>query len=608
MSHMSRIARNLLITAAVGVTSLVLTPATAGAGAGAAATPTFPNVVSVGDTDLPGSIELRNANTDPQTTDVNTVCNFGDALPCPVDDQGITLTPSCGMLGAFSVCDPAGADPGVFTITGTPTGSAGTECDGMQFDFAVIDPVLGQYRFTPQGGDNVTLPGFGALCRIDFTFDVVSVPTIDFPDGVPEPPGLPGVQTVQITDHTQITGEVLTASARGTSEGITVNPAQPTIATTASAATQLGAEQLTDVVTVSGRVSPQDSATVDFQLFGPDDATCEGTPVFESLDVPYPASGGPVTSTAFAPTLPGTYRWIASYSGDLNNRPATGACNDANESVDVSKASPTMATAASPTVALGGGQITDTATVSGRVSPQDSATVDFQLFGPDDATCEGTPVFESLDVPYPAAGEPVSSAAFTPTTPGTYRWTASYSGDANNNPVAGACNDPNEDVVVTKANPTIETVASDDIVLGVGLLSDTATVSGLVNPQAGATIDFRLYGPDDTTCSNTPIFTSLGVAYPAAGGTVSSAPFLPEVSGTYRWVASYSGDAYNNPVAGACNDANENVVVEEPGANAPELPATGASTNVVLILIGAGLILAGGALVTLGNRRDARPV
>ena len=495
MSHMSRIARNLLITAAVGVTSLVLTPATAGAGAGAAATPTFPNVVSVGDTDLPGSIELRNANTDPQTTDVNTVCNFGDALPCPVDDQGITLTPSCGMLGAFSVCDPAGADPGVFTITGTPTGSAGTECDGMQFDFAVIDPVLGQYRFTPQGGDNVTLPGFGALCRIDFTFDVVSVPTIDFPDGVPEPPGLPGVQTVQITDHTQITGEVLTASARGTSEGITVNPAQPTIATTASAATQLGAEQLTDVVTVSG-----------------------------------------------------------------------------------------------------------------RVSPQDSATVDFQLFGPDDATCEGTPVFESLDVPYPAAGEPVSSAAFTPTTPGTYRWTASYSGDANNNPVAGACNDPNEDVVVTKANPTIETVASDDIVLGVGLLSDTATVSGLVNPQAGATIDFRLYGPDDTTCSNTPIFTSLGVTYPAAGGTVSSAPFLPEVSGTYRWVASYSGDAYNNPVAGACNDANENVVVEEPGANAPELPATGASTNVVLILIGAGLILAGGALVTLGNRRDARPV
>ena len=106
--------------------------------------------VTVGDTAAAGSIEIRNANTDPNTADVNTVCNFGDPFPCPPNDQGITLIPSCGKLGAFSVCDPDGADPDVFVITGTPSGSVGTECAGMLFDFALIDPIFGQYRFTPK--------------------------------------------------------------------------------------------------------------------------------------------------------------------------------------------------------------------------------------------------------------------------------------------------------------------------------------------------------------------------------------------------------------------------------------------------------------------------
>jgi LPXTG-motif cell wall-anchored protein len=266
-----------------------------------------------------------------------------------------------------------------------------------------------------------------------------------------------------------------------------------------------------------------------------------------------------------------------------------------------------LATTASPAVALGGGQLTDTATVSGRVSPQDDATVDFRLYGPDDATCTAAPIFESLGVAYPAADESVSSDAFTPTAPGTYRWVASYSGDIYNDPAAGACNDPGENVDVTKASPTIETVASDDIVLGIGLLTDSATVSGLVNPQAGATIDFRLYGPDDATCTGAPIFESLGVSYPAADTTVISEPFLPQLAGTYRWVASYSGDINNQPVAGACNDASENVVVEAPGSNAPELPATGGSTNQLLMLIGTSLLLTGGALLVLGNRRIVKP-
>ena len=158
---------------------------------------------------------------------------------------------------------------------------------------------------------------------------------------------------------------------------------------------------------------------------------------------------------------------------------------------------------------MGAGSLTDTATVAGRVAPQAGATLDFRLYGPNDATCSGTPIFKSLGVAYPVAGGPVTSAAFTPTLPGTYRWIASYSGDGGNPPISGACNDAGESVVVSQAIPSIATNASSPIAVGAGTLSDVATVSGRVNALAGATVDFRLYGPGDATCSGAPIFQSL---------------------------------------------------------------------------------------------------
>jgi hypothetical protein len=113
---MSRTIRSLLAALSVGFGVLALAPGTAEAGVGASATPTFPTVVTLGDTGLPASIEILNRNTVPNANDVNTVCNFGDGFPCPAADPGITLIPSCGQLGAFSVCDPAGADPGVIVM------------------------------------------------------------------------------------------------------------------------------------------------------------------------------------------------------------------------------------------------------------------------------------------------------------------------------------------------------------------------------------------------------------------------------------------------------------------------------------------------------------
>jgi hypothetical protein len=550
-----RLQRRLVVALAVMLGGVLLPTVAAYAGVSAGAGVSFPSSTTIGATGVPASITLTNVNTPPNSADTNTVCKAGDAAPpCSSPERGIVLVPSCGQLSA-DVCTAAGADPGVFQVS-TASGRTGTACAGMTFTTTVIEPTFGTVRFTPSGGAHVTLAGTSAACSIDFTLSVLKSPTKDLD------PATPGVQTGQTTEHLQFAGPsspgAQSSFGRASAAGTTVQRATTTITTTATASVALGGAQMSDSATVSGRVAPEaGGATITFNVFAPSDTTCAGAAISTSVAAS-PVTNGPVASAGFTPTQLGTHRWIASYSGDSNNLPVSGACTDPNEQTEVTKANPTIATTASPTIALGAGSLTDSATVSGRFAPQ-SATVTFTLFGPNNATCTGTPILTSAKA-YPVGGGAIASAPFTPTQPGTYRWIASYSGDANNNAVAGPCNAANESTVVTKAVPTITTAASANITLGAGAtVRDTATVSGRVNPQA-ASITYRLFGPDDATCGGTPIFTT-SKSYPVAGGPLLSNTFIPTMAGTYRWRATYNGDANNAVVAGACNDANESTVV-----------------------------------------------
>ncbi len=357
---MRRISGCVVGLVAVSMSVAFLGVGSADAGLGAGATPSFPAVVTVGDTGVPAAIQVENDNTPPNTT--NTVCNFGDAFPCPAGDPGITLIPSCAQLGVFSSCAPAGADPGVFRLSATGVGAAGSACPGMNFDITLIDPTFGQLRFTPQpAGTHVVLANTNSICLINFTFDVLKSPVFD------QNPNVVGAQTVQVVDNTQHDGGQITASGRGTSSGTTVLRAAPAITTMASPSIALGGGQLIDSIVVTGRVNAQPGATVTARLFGPDDPTCSGAPLFEAA-VAYPASDGPINSAPFTPTVAGEYRWVASYSGDVNNAPVSGACTDTNESVIVLQATPTITTTASETVVVGG-QIVDVAVVVGPGQP-----------------------------------------------------------------------------------------------------------------------------------------------------------------------------------------------------------------------------------------------
>jgi hypothetical protein len=67
---------------------------------------------------------------------------------------------------------------------------------------------------------------------------------------------------------------------------------------------------------------------------------------------------------------------------------------------------------------------------------------------------------------------------------GTYYWLASYGGDDNNTSVPSTCGDTNEQVVISKASPSITTRASPTSgKVGQPLsVSDTTTITGGDNP------------------------------------------------------------------------------------------------------------------------------
>jgi hypothetical protein len=195
--------------------------------------------------------------------------------------------------------------------------------------------------------------------------------------------------------------------------------------------------------------------------------------------------------------------------------------------VTVTKAVPTIVTAASPTVPAGG-QVNDVATLAGGGTP--TGTIIFTLFGPNDATCSLASIFTSTST---VTGNGVyPSAPFSTTGPGVYNWVASYSGDADNNAALSTCGAPNESVTVTKAAPTIVTSATAAVPVGQSI-SDTATLSGGASPAG--TITFSVFGPIDATCANAPAFTSIAAV--TGNGTIPSGSFTATVAGTYRFVA-----------------------------------------------------------------------
>jgi uncharacterized repeat protein (TIGR01451 family) len=346
-------------------------------------------------------------------------------------------------------------------------------------------------------------------------------------------------------------------------ENDTVNKVTPSIATNASADIVIGAT-ISDTATVSGGLNP--TGTVTFRLYGPDDATC-ATVIFTSAN--RPLTNGQATSESFTPTAVGTYRWIATYNGDANNNVKAGSCDDANESVVVSKTTPGITTnlvsgaLSGTTIAVAlGASVHDTSTLSNATADA-GGTVHYQVFT--NSNCTGTAIDAGTKTV--TNGIVPASDSITLNNAGNYYWQADYSGDAKNGSASSNCS--LEIASVGLNQPTISTNASGSVLVG-GKIHDTATLADGFNPTG--TITFRLYGPNDATCSKGAIFTD--AVSVNGNGDYTSADFTTSQAGTYFWVATYGGDSNNAAAAGACGDANESVIVTIPNLHAVKLVKT----------------------------------
>jgi hypothetical protein len=198
---------------------------------------------------------------------------------------------------------------------------------------------------------------------------------------------------------------------------------------------------------------------------------------------------------------------------DAENPPATASARFSLGVGVVAEAISTTPGAGGP---VGSTTVTDAATLTGGSSP--SGTITFNLYGPSDtADCSGAPV-DTETAAVIGNGTYTAPTGYIPAATGTYWWTVSYGGDSNNDAVSSTCGDEQGEFdLIGGFNPT-------------------------------GTITFTLYGRPDCT---DPLSTEpQGVS---GDGNYSTGSILPGFTGTFYWVAAYSGDNNNLAVTSDCD-------------------------------------------------------
>ena len=325
------------------------------------------------------------------------------------------------------------------------------------------------------------------------------------------------------------------ASSPCASEPVTVTKTSPGMYTTLSGTSVNLGGSFSDSATLTSAVSPTGSVT--FNVYN--NANCTGPVLFTSNGA---LSGSTAPSGSFGPlNTAGSYYVSASYPGDTNNGPASSPCTA--EVVTVGKTSPSLSTTLSATTVNLGGSFSDSATLTGALSPTGSVT--FNVYTSN--ACSGTPLFTATGT---LSGLTAQSGTFGPlSTVGSYYVAASYPGDTNNGPASSPCTA--EVVTVTAPSctsgcggggggPPTASLATTPSVTGLSA-TDSATVTGTGGTPTGS-VTFTLY-------SGTSPSGTLVTAYAAdtvtlnGSGTATSVSTGPLTPGSYYFLVTYSGDS-----------------------------------------------------------------
>jgi hypothetical protein len=451
--------------------------------------------------------------------DVN---NESVSLPCGSASQTSTIDKASPSLVGVATSTVVVGSP----ITDEVTLGSGFEASG-QLVFRAYGPADATCATTPQYEATVPVDGNGSYSPAGFSPEVGLYRwTVDYAgDENNEPVSVP-------------CGTVNQAS--------TVSKTSPGLVGVATSAVVVGSP-ITDGVTLSSGFEA--GGQLVFRAYGPEDATCSTTPKYEaSVAVD---GNGSYSPAGFSPAA-GLYRWTAEYAGDENNGPATLPCGAPNQTSTVSKALPSLIGVATSAVVVGS-PITDGVTLSSGFEA--GGQLLFRAYGPADATCATTPQYEAT-VPVDGNGL-YSPAGFSPAA-GLYRWTVSYTGDANNEAASLPCGSEDQASAVGTITATLSASAANatvgNPVTAVASIRDGAIPTGQIT--------FKAFSPDDTNCSGAAAFSS--TVDVSGDGSYRSAAFVPSRVGTFRWTVSYSGDPNHAPVSAGCGDATTSVSPASP--------------------------------------------
>jgi hypothetical protein len=390
----------------------------------------------------------------------------------------VTITTTALPVGPDVITASYGGDTTNNSATGTTTQTVTKASPTETLDSSVNPSALNQsVTFTAKLPSSATgtvtfTSGSTALGTSTLTSGIASISTSTLPSGA---------DPITATYNGDVNNNTATANLTQT-----VNKATPTVTVTTSGPSTFG-----NPVTVTTTLPPGTTGTVTI--------TSGGTTL----------GSGPVNSTTGTVTITttilpvGTDPITATFGGDTNNNPATGSTTQT-----VSKATPTVGLTSSVNPSSFNQSVTFTASLPTNTT----GTVTFL----DGSTTLGTGAISS------------GIATFTTSTltAGVHTITASYGGDANDNPAVSA--------------PLSQTVNKATPVLPIPVPSSTSPVVG-TPVTITETVPPGVSGPVTFSNGSTPIGTA-----PIVGGvatiTVSNLPL-----GTDPITASTPGDANNNP-------------------------------------------------------------
>jgi hypothetical protein len=481
------------------------------------------------------------------------------------DSQGSFSPTSCTLAGTGNSAScsvnytPSAVGSGTHMITATYNGDSGHSGGSNTFSLTVsktsptITTSLSSNQIS-QGGsvtDSATLTGVTANAGGTVTYNFFTGSTCG------------GTATVVGTPVTVTAGVVPSSSAqtfptagsfswnavysgdtnnKGTSsacEPLTVNPAISTVTITTSFLGLPGGipiivvgTSVVDTATLSGNTATA-GGTVTYTLFTASDVCAGASIVVSTVNV---ANGVVPNSASHTFTSVVPISWMAVYSGDTNNSPATSSC----EVIKISVTSPTITTSLSNTVIKVGSSVTDSATLAN--SFQAGGTVTYSFFT--GLTCAGTGTVVGSPVTVTSGAVP-SSAAQTFGSAGSFSWNAVYGGDANNNGATSTC----EPLTVNPASGVVVTTTLSASTIAVGAsVTDSATLTG-VTATAGGTVTYNFFTGATCTGTATPVGTPVTVVN---GVVPSSSSQAFNTAGSYSWNAVYSGDANNVGATSGC--------------------------------------------------------